>query len=471
MSRQRNSSDHKLSERKHNSNETKMRTKTSIRKASQLEEIQGAYPQRGNIHQVNQEGKIRLQKPITVDTGKELYPTVKTNPKVQAKFGELLDTNQYKGVNIALAAFSANPSQRVLLADGTGIGKTMQLLAIGWSRAKKTELPSLVVTKNENLLHTMREDAKQSDISSKRVHFTSYQALPHTLECNKYNCILFDEAHELANYEYTWLEQATKAGIVLASATAFSSPTNCVNLLSIVKQQAQEQTAEDLNLVKAEDESFSPKDGCNWEDVTNKLKTEKDKLMGKGTCIQRYLEFQGSALWEKVPGSSELNILSEHLKERIALEFREGHKVILYSSKKEELIQSLKEFSPVDFKKFKDSKGNLIILDPSKDAEGLRLHDKSGKFPRTIIITEPLDVEDLIQIQGRAHRRKSKSLSHIIGIYDPHNPKHSEDIDNLLAQSLFLTEQAEFCPALGDALVNNYKEIVDPDETLIQDLE
>lgn len=433
-----------------------MSNKPPIRKTKHMEKIQGTNSQGGDVHQINQESKVGFQKPNTVDTGKAFYPPAREFPKIVAKFGELLDSNQYEGVNRVLDSFSSNPSQRVLLADGTGIGKTMQLLAIGWGRAKKTGLPSLVVTKNETLLQTMREDAKQSNISSKRVHFTSYEYLKHTLECNNYSVILFDEAHELTNYNHDWLSDATKEGVVLASATSFSSPSNCVKLLSIVNQQSPEKTASKLKLDISDIETYKPLEENTWEDVTNQLKKEKEAMMFKGTCIQRYLEFQGDAKWSEVPDSSKTPVLAKYLKEIIACEFEEGRKVIIYSSKKEELLEELKELQPVEFEKFKAGKGNLIILEPNKDSEGLRLHDKSGRHPRTVIVTEPLDVEDLIQIQGRAHRRNAKSVSKILGIYDPLNGVHAENMESLLAQSLFLTEQAEFCPALGEAVITDY---------------
>lgn len=390
--------------------------------------------------------------PKIIDTGIEFYPARQQFSKVVKKFSEVLDTNQIRGIEQILTTISKNPSSRVLISDGPGVGKTMQLLALAWAQAKKMEIPSLVVTKNQLLLDTMRNEAKTNSIGSRRVHFTSYENLQHTLNCNQYATILFDEAHVLSEHALlAKLQNEFKdTTIVLASATAFSSPNNYATVVSILEGKPKAEVAEIAGMVITGDE-YIPLN--TWGEVAKNIANAKHEFMEQGRCIQRHLVFDGEAIWLSKENTSETQIMLDVLKELIQDETQEGKKVVLYSRNKVELEIALNEFNPSSFAKFRAGKGNLIILDPTENAEGLRLHDRSGKHPRTIIIDEPLDISDLIQIQGRVHRRNSQSASKIIAIYDSNNMQHLEQLENIKCQSEYLMEQREVCPALGMELI------------------
>jgi len=390
--------------------------------------------------------------PKIIDTGIEFYPPRRQFDKVSKKFDGILDENQIKGIEQILTKVTKDPSARVLISDGPGVGKTMQLLALAWAQAKRMEEPALVVTKNQLLLDSMREEAKTNSIGSKRVHFTSYEHLQHTLECNKYATILFDEAHVLAEHQILPELQAgfKNTTVILASATAFSSPANFSTILSILEKESSEQASKRAEMIVIGDEYF-PLD--NWGTVAKGIANTKHELMEEGRCVQRHLVFDGQAEWMGKENSSDRQVMLSELTQLIQGEIQEGRKVVLYSKHKQWLEKKLEAFNPSDFKKFRSGKSNLIILDPTENAEGLRLHDRSGKHPRTIIIDEPQDISDLIQIQGRVHRRNSQSTSKLIAIYDPNNAEHLEKLEATRNQAEFLIEQREVCPALGKELL------------------
>ena len=390
--------------------------------------------------------------PKIIDSGIEFYPKRNKFGKVTKKFESVLDANQIKGIEQLLTAATKAIGARLLIADGPGVGKTMQLLALAWAQAKRTNEPSLIVTKNQLLLDSMREEAKGNCIGSRRVHFTSYEHLQHTLECNNYSTILFDEAHVLSSHPMlNELQTGFKTTtIIMASATAFSSPDNFSTITSILEQQSKEHAARTVGL-GCIGEDFIPLK--NWGTVATNISNAKYSLMEQGRCVQRQLVFDGQAEWQTIEGGQDQQIMAHELKNIVENEIDNGKKVILYSRSKEKLETYLKEFNPSEFKKFKAGKSNLIILDPTENAEGLRLHDRSGKHPRTIIIDEPVDISELIQIQGRVHRRNSQSKSKILGLFDPSCDWHLEKLEDIKCQASFLIEQRETCPALGKELI------------------
>lgn len=383
-----------------------------------------------------------------IDTGKDLYPKQREFKKVHARFEGLLSDTQKEGINRILTATKKDRSARVILGDGTGVGKTMQLLASAWAISKRTSLPSLVVTKT-GLLPALEDGCTKAEISPKKVMTSDYGDLPKALTKQRFGAILCDEAHVLENHPR--LQEIQKnirsSSLILASATTFTCPSTAVCLLSLILDVPQEVTLKNLDLIEEQD-YLIPK--TSWERTTGKLLKAKEKLMTSGLCLQRFLAFKGNALWRENPTHSRTDAL---VKQTIR-EIKEGRKVILYSSNPEihQATTHLDKVCPVGFQ---EDRGNLIILDPLKNAEGIRLHDRTGNSPRTILVDGSFGADDLIQIQGRAHRRKAKSPTKLVGFYD--SKSDSQKLATLAATTKFLKEQREFPPALGIAALEIHR--------------
>jgi hypothetical protein len=119
-----------------------------------------------------------------------------------AASGFQLDEEQVRGVNLMVDRFKNVPAGAFLLADGTGFGKTAQLLAVADQYSKQgLGNKILIVTKNKIIADIrFAGDAKRMGIDPKSYTITTYSSLKN-VESKGWDLVLFDEAHELKNSE------------------------------------------------------------------------------------------------------------------------------------------------------------------------------------------------------------------------------------------------------------------------------
>ena len=119
-----------------------------------------------------------------------------------AASGFQLDEEQVRGVNLMVDRFKNVPAGAFLLADGTGFGKTAQLLAVADQYSKQgLGNKILIVTKNKTIADIrFAGDAKRMGIDPKSYTITTYSGLKN-IESKGWDLVLFDEAHELKNSE------------------------------------------------------------------------------------------------------------------------------------------------------------------------------------------------------------------------------------------------------------------------------
>ena len=119
-----------------------------------------------------------------------------------AASGFQLDEEQVRGVNLMVDRFKSVPTGAFLLADGTGFGKTAQLLAVADQYSKQgLGNKILIVTKNKTIADIrFAGDAKRMGIDPKSYTITTYSGLKN-IESKGWDLVLFDEAHELKNSE------------------------------------------------------------------------------------------------------------------------------------------------------------------------------------------------------------------------------------------------------------------------------
>jgi hypothetical protein len=100
----------------------------------------------------------------------------------------------------------------------------------------------------------------------------------------------------------------------------------------------------------------------------------------------------------------------------------------------------------------------IFVLDADIHSEGLRLHDKSGEHPRSLILGMVPSAGGALQLQGRVSRRNSASESKIILPFDPvHDEK--DVVGFLTSASIALTmgdEAPEVALAVAKKLPGSY---------------
>lgn len=125
---------------------------------------------------------------------------------IDDSYGEGLDGHQQLGVNLAMQSFfgeqslGISPGRAFLLADGTGVGKTRQIIATADQYAKKTGKKILIVSIKGALKGSFPADAKQMDVDLGQFELATYEDITSRKAGNgNYGLVIFDEAHNMKN--------------------------------------------------------------------------------------------------------------------------------------------------------------------------------------------------------------------------------------------------------------------------------
>ena len=248
------------------------------------------------------------------------------------------DADQRLGVNLILHRF-ATGGRGFLLADGTGMGKTTQiLLAADLFRKMNPGSRVLIVTQNVAVIKgSFYSDSKRMGIGINQFDLATYDGIKAgkahknlRMENGKvvsdkadidptkrYDLVIFDEAHNLKNLESNktsvsaaFAEKAKH--VVFATATPMDRPTGSVYFLSQVtgitpdkigamlgfewKKVRNPETGETKDVIVK-------KQGMSWADVLANLANMRNEAVRQGSMIRREYPLMAHLSQEEIPVS------------------------------------------------------------------------------------------------------------------------------------------------------------------------
>lgn len=268
----------------------------------------------GESKQTAVEGKRELAE-STGTTGTARRPSIRVvgqgnipKPREIIPTGQysILDEHQRLGANLALTHFEKG-GKGFLLADGTGTGKTMQILVIAKETANRAGKKALIVTENKQVIDgNFKADAKLLNLDMSNIELGTYNDL-RTGKIGKgdYAVVIYDEAQNLKNVESgkTLASEQVKADHKLyATATPMDRPTGASYFMSqitgIPESQIQQQlgytitTREDVNGNEYKVAELLP--DTSWENVWDNIIKMRDKAIKDGAMIRREYPFYGT---------------------------------------------------------------------------------------------------------------------------------------------------------------------------------
>ncbi|HUW16715.1 MAG TPA: hypothetical protein VMW94_06525, partial [Actinomycetes bacterium] len=149
-----------------------------------------------------------------------------------------LDAPQRLGVNLALRRFK-DGGKGFLLADGTGTGKTRQILAVAEVTAEESGKPTLIITNSQATIDgSFAADARAMGVSlpSRKIEVGTYDSLRSGKSGRgDYGLVVFDEAHNLKNVSAAKTTAANSVRTdrkLFATATPLDRPTGASYFLA-----------------------------------------------------------------------------------------------------------------------------------------------------------------------------------------------------------------------------------------------
>jgi len=223
-----------------------------------------------------------------------------------------IDEDQLFAVNHILDAFFEKDKKAFLLADGTGVGKTRQILAVANEYLKRTNKPVLIITENKQIIeNNFAEDARALGIDTDKFELATYSALRtgNAGKSGPYGLVIFDEAHNLKNQEsaQTLAAQALQADHrMYSTATPMDTPVGSVYFISQVTNLPVERVYSMLGFTVKKQKII-----VNGQEIVEKLVIMiakgneprmikaniiriRDEMIAGGTMLRREYPFFGS---------------------------------------------------------------------------------------------------------------------------------------------------------------------------------
>jgi hypothetical protein len=233
--------------------------------------------------------------------------------KISAGQYGILAKDQRFAVNLALHSFLDNKKKGFMLADGTGVGKTLIELTVAREMADQTGKPSLIITQNEQIIRgNFKADAKKAGIDLDNIEIGTYHGLRAGKVGKKdYGVVIFDEAHNLKNVQAgkTIAAESVNADHRLyATATPMDRPTGASYFLSQITGIPQEDIQRRLGFeVKEMYDSKTNQvrkwtvllEGHSWADVMDNIVDMRDQAIRDGAMIRREFPFFGDVKQER----------------------------------------------------------------------------------------------------------------------------------------------------------------------------
>jgi hypothetical protein len=236
----------------------------------------------------------------------ENLPEVKTEYVVDSQYGNELDEHQRYYVNLAIQSFK-NGNKAFVLGDGTGVGKTREILATAEAFTKHVNnKPVLIVTANKTIINQrFKSDAETLGIDPDKYKFATYDDVQSgKIPKEDYGLVLFDEAHALKNSYSKRHRQAKEIKtdhVVYATATPMDRIVSAAYFLSEVSGVTKEKIYEMLNIREemAYDDKGMPypnailEEGTEIGDVIDGLIELRNKSIENGAMVRREYAFFG----------------------------------------------------------------------------------------------------------------------------------------------------------------------------------
>ncbi len=288
-------------------------------------------PRQGSGHSTQRDRRDRIDRPAEKGGKPGLVYADKQNmpdhhPHVSPETYQV-DADQLFGINHALTHLIDNDGKAFMLADGTGVGKTRQLLGIADQFQKLTGKKVMIITQNKQIIdNNFAKDAKAMGIDMGKFELGTYDNI-RTGKVGKgeYGLILFDEAHNLKNPES--LKTIAADNLVaekrlFATATPMDTQRGAIYFISQVAGMRPEEVYAMLGLRvqrkrnnKGEIETeVTLAKGSNPQMVRNNLIRLRNAIIESGAMLRREYPFWGDI------GESTLSMQADQLTEHEAIE-------------------------------------------------------------------------------------------------------------------------------------------------------
>lgn len=243
--------------------------------------------------------------------------------------GWKLDADQVLGANTILSHFARNPTGGAfLLGDGTGFGKTAQIIAVFDQYAKMHPgATRLYVTQNKQMLEgSWKNDNQKMGVDHKAIDQATYSGLD-KLTKRDYDLVIFDEAHNLKNGE---AQKSFAAARIRAKHTLFSTatpmdrPTGAAYFLAKITGEDEVSVADKLGYTYQTREdpytreliSFAVlKPGQTWHTVFGHIMAYRDAAISSGAMLRREYPFYGKVEERAVNWEGSGQRLSDEIEE------------------------------------------------------------------------------------------------------------------------------------------------------------
>ncbi len=218
-----------------------------------------------------------------------------------------LDKEQQLGVNLALNRFD-NGGAGFLLADGTGVGKTRQILAIAdqFKQLSGGE-PVLIITQNKQIIAgSFTSDAKAMGIDLSKLELGTYDDLRNGKVGNKpkYGLVIYDEAHNLKNVHSGKALAAHELNAthkVFATATPLDRPVSAAYFMAEITGKTHQEIERRLGYTihRGTDARGEPtawaelNSGMTWTRVMDNMIAMRQAAVQAGAMVRREYPFFG----------------------------------------------------------------------------------------------------------------------------------------------------------------------------------
>lgn len=224
----------------------------------------------------------------------------------QAEGGtDFLDDNQKQGINLAVN--SLNRGDSFLLADGTGFGKTRQIIAVAALIQKQAGKPALIITQSQQIIeNNFKPQAEAIGVDLSEIEIGTYSGL-RTGKVGKgdYSVVILDEAHNLKHKDTGKSIAAANVKTdtkMFATATPMDSPTAASYFLSQVSGVPEKEVQRRLgyHIESYLDFHGNTKhrailnEGSTWSIVVDHIIDMRNKAVEKGNMIRREIPFKGT---------------------------------------------------------------------------------------------------------------------------------------------------------------------------------
>lgn len=252
-------------------------------------------------------GEQRGERPRLIVVDEQDIPKPKTYVGADSYAGGL-DEAQQLGVNLALTNFFDNKNRGFMLGDGTGVGKTRQIIAIADQYKKLTGKPVLIISQSKTILfNNFADSALALEVNLDEFDVGTYNGLAEgKLKDKKYGLVVFDESQNLKNLTATKTQQSLNLDTdhkLFASATPTDKITGTVYFFSEITGRTEEDIASELGYTISWEINPATREpmkrvylheGISWDRVVDNIIKFRDKAIRSGAMIRREYPFFGT---------------------------------------------------------------------------------------------------------------------------------------------------------------------------------